>query len=425
MNNLARRLIFGVGANVYNQLASIAAQVLFVPFFLIGWGAHTYGQWLTLITLPVLISIASTSTAIVVGNLITSVSNSPISQEKDAEIFSDCWKFFFAITTGLALALLILVLWARDVMKIDVLDVPAYTIAIVLLCAVFEFQNEMAQTALRAVGQYSLGLTVASTAFLIDGAVTSVSAMLGQSLGSVAIIHLGIVVTSFAVLQYLVRRQAAPFANPYKKGNFRRGRNYLSLVMSYLGLPGSQIVMTQGLTLVIGATLGPASVTLFNTHRTLARVIGQAVRGVSNAFWPELTALIRARNFSKAKRVYKVLSLSTLALSVLSALMLILVGEHIYIFWTKGKVEFDSAIFSGFIILLVIQSLSIPGSTLIKAANSHQSLSRLSVILCLITVLIFSALIGLGHLTYAIYSLGIQDIIILIFVAVASKKVLY
>ena len=61
--------------------------------------------------------------------------------------------------------------------------------------------------------------------------------------------------------------------------------------MSFMVFPLSKRTHFQGATLLVGHVFGPALVTVFNAHRTLARVAVQVTSVFSNAIWAEFSRL--------------------------------------------------------------------------------------------------------------------------------------
>ena len=48
MTPIVKRVIAGVGANTYDQLANIVMQLVSLPIYLSHWDVRTYGTWLVI-----------------------------------------------------------------------------------------------------------------------------------------------------------------------------------------------------------------------------------------------------------------------------------------------------------------------------------------------------------------------------------------
>jgi hypothetical protein len=55
---MLRRIILGVGANVFSQVVSIFIQLVSLPVFLQYWDTSTYGSWLLLSAMPAYLSLS-------------------------------------------------------------------------------------------------------------------------------------------------------------------------------------------------------------------------------------------------------------------------------------------------------------------------------------------------------------------------------
>lgn len=423
-NMVITRILLGIGANTYNQLATVVSQIAFVPIFLKYWGVADYGKWLMLLTIPVFISIVNMSLAIVIANQVISL-NSKIEQKNNAiELQKGAWVLFtsFGVVACILFWSIVKILKINNISELDEASITIYLSFVFI--GICNFQNEIAHGALRAVGKYSTGLVLSSTLIIIEGLTIGVTVALGGDIDKAINAYICTTIFGNICFFFAVRKYAPSMTPGFKNANIVAAFKIIPLAISYLGIPSAQIILNQGMTIIVGLLAGPQTVAIFNTHRTLARIANQIIKSIGNSFWPEMSYSLGGNDKVIGKKLHSILFQLTMVLTIISCLALVVIGKPVYETWTKSAILYNSYIFISFLFLLVTQSLWISSSTVLKSINHHAGLAFISLILSLISITIAATLISHGFIWQSILALGIQDFFLAYFCITRALKYL-
>jgi O-antigen/teichoic acid export membrane protein len=137
---------------------------------------------------------------------------------------------------------------------------------------------------------------------------------------------------------------------------------------------GSAIYI-QGLTLLVGASLGAAAVVVFNTTRTMTRVIVQFVTMIQLSVWPEFSYLFGVGDFTRARRLNELSFEVSWTASIVLAGMIYFVAPWIMPLWTHHAVRFDQSLLVIFLTSAVLNGLWSVTSGLLMGTNQHVGLT--------------------------------------------------
>src|SRR5690606_33706147 len=112
--------------------------------------------------------------------------------------------------------------------------------------------------------------------------------------------------------------------------------------MLFFSLSLTNALSLQGFTLLVAATLGPAATAVFNTYRTVARIVVQVTNGLSNPLWPELTALKGRQDGPAFWRLYRRANRLGLLIAAGGALLVYLAAPTLLDVWTHGQIPFTA-----------------------------------------------------------------------------------
>jgi O-antigen/teichoic acid export membrane protein len=223
----------------------------------------------------------------------------------------------------------------------------------------------------RAGGDYALHMGLHSTVRLIQFAGVWLAALAGGGPVAAAAAFLGVrvlTVPAFAMLLIYRQRWLHFGIAQARMGELRRlGRPALA----NMALPLAQALNIQGMVLVVGAVLGPASVVVFSTLRTLTRLALQMVRAVSNTTEPELATAYGRRDELLVQSLFVHTLRAGLWLALAAAAGLALFGSFILDVWTHGAVTMVPWLFAWLILSAVTSVLWYSALTVLKAANQH------------------------------------------------------
>ena len=91
-----------------------------------------------------------------------------------------------------------------------------------------------------------------------------------------------------------------------------------------MAFPIGNAITIQGMSLLIGSLFGPSFLSIFNTYRTLSRVLVQLIASISRSLWPEISRLYANGEQNKIKKIVR---LGTLGMVVSSS------WRHLFVFF--------------------------------------------------------------------------------------------
>jgi O-antigen/teichoic acid export membrane protein len=152
-----------------------------------------------------------------------------------------------------------------------------------------------------------------------------------------------------------------------------------------MAFPTANAVNIQGVTILVGYLFGPASVVIFNTYRTISRVLVQVIALLGRSLWPEISRQFGAGNFSAVVSIYKYGILGSVMISLATSLPVYFLAPYILEEWTSGHVLFDGFLLKVFLLSTVLTSFWQMSMIVLSATNQHSAFSL---------TYLFSALVG-------------------------------
>jgi O-antigen/teichoic acid export membrane protein len=375
---LRRRLIRGMGAAALSPIVTGCIQLGPVPIFLHAWGAAKYGDWLLLSAIPAYLSLSDMGFGDASGNDMT-VRVAAGDREGALRTFQSSWVLFAAISLGL-LFVVSLVIWRipwQSWLNVSTVSNADATAVIFTLGAysMLAQQNSIFESGFRCDGNYATGMFWLTMMRLIEAIVTTAVAMLGGSLLHVAITYL--VARAIGTVAYGFRLwQLSPWLTlGYRHAHFITVRELSAPALGFIALPIGNALSFQGLTVAIGAVLGPRTLVAFSTMRTLSRIGCQLLTVVARAVWPELSTAFGSGNIPLARRLHRKACQLGLALTLLAGIVLFAIGPYAYRVWVGGGVVFDRTCFNLLLIGVLANSLWQASSVVPMSTNVHHRMA--------------------------------------------------
>jgi O-antigen/teichoic acid export membrane protein len=325
----------------YSAAGRIVIQLIGVPVFTYFWGLHDYGTWLLLFTLPAFIAMGDIGL-----NFAASTAMIDAIERGEAQKAAEIFKALRSIMTGFALAVPaiggIVLLVAPGVVGFASGPTDGKAVATVLLIAGYGLigvQNTSTLAGFRSTGDYAKGILILETAGLVESAAALVVVAMGGGLFHAAL--------AYFLIRSLVGIYAAVHLRAHAPVLFVKGKRHTGQVVRELfapalassAVPISNALTLQGSLAVLGAEVGPASVAVFATARTLVRLPLQLMMIAVNAALPLFTAASARDDRLRAKTlVNRTLTAAALVL-VPSMLLLSVAGKSIVALWTNGVVQ--------------------------------------------------------------------------------------
>jgi O-antigen/teichoic acid export membrane protein len=387
---MAHVLIKNFSANVFGQIVHAATIFLLVPIYLTAWGVEVYGTWLVLLAVPAMFaSTADAGLLPVAGNEMTN-RFAQGKREDVVRLFQSSWIF----VTGLSLLVMGAaggVAAATGVNRLLGLSgTPENETLRVLACllavGLVNFQNGMAGATLRAIGRMAEGILVTNLAVLAESIAIAGALLLGAPMIAIALLMLAGRVCALAANIGLLHRFA-----PYLRYGIRwaRGEEVWDLLVpsvAFLAFPIGYAATLQGIVLVLGHVLGPVSVALFSTTRTVSNLLVQAISVFSWASWPEIS---RQRGAERYDIIGAYLTHGTQVAFLLAfafAVVVIAGAPVIFAVWTAGHIQPGRLLVTALVVAAIATTHRAFPDTIIKATNSHVRYSAWFLLVSLATL---------------------------------------
>jgi O-antigen/teichoic acid export membrane protein len=154
-----------------------------------------------------------------------------------------------------------------------------------------------------------------------------------------------------------------------------------SLIRPSLGfviMPISQSLSLQGTLLVVGHFLGPMSVAVLSTARTLARLVETALSMIYNLVYEEVGYAAGAGDRPGLRRIIAWSTAASMLTGLGLSVALLSFGPVIYRYWTHGKIALDYGVLTAVVIASLVRALLTPAAAVLAGLNQH---GRYSVVL--------------------------------------------
>jgi O-antigen/teichoic acid export membrane protein len=375
---LKKRLAQNFGANLFAQFTNVMVQLASVPLFLSFWSKERYGAWLLISAIPVYLSLGEAGFATSSANEV-SMAIAQGNRARALRSLHTAWGFLAGISVVL-LALTLVAFFAipwNQWMKFSAVTsgevrwtiflLNLYSIAAILIGifgtiyrAAYRFaRNNIVNTGGRLAELIGMGLVLVFThsmicvagAMLMTRLITLMVLFIDSRIFSPNL-HLGLSGFSFAELK----------------------RTWRPSMMFMANTLGSAIYI-QGLTLLVGASLGPVVVVVFNTTRTLTRVIVQFVLMVKSSVWVEFSYLFGAGDINRARRLNELAFEVSGVSSVVLAAMIFLAAPWIMPLWTHHAVQVDRLLLVILLSSAVLNGIWTVTSALLMGTNQHEGIT--------------------------------------------------
>ncbi len=392
-----RRIARGLGANIGGMGVTLVIQLASVPVLLAAWGVSTYGEWLVLSAVPTFLALSDLSVSSVAGNSMVMLE----AKGRRAEVVvlgRRLWSVVTVITgTAVAAAVAIALLFGGALGKgaaIPAAEGRTVLAALFLQVAVAN-QYGVLDAWYRAGGRYPLGATLRQLGRLFEFGALVGAVLLGARPDIAAVSFLAGSIAGFAV-SWIALRRAVPWSTFHpQRPDVRTLRELLPSGVAFMAFPIGNALSRQGLTILIGSTLGAPAVVVFSTTRTLTRVALLAMDSINSSIWPELSRSAGGAHLDEARTILRRSVQVSLVGCLTLVLGLALFGVRVIRWWTGGSVEPPILLLLILLGVIIANSTWFTLSTVLAATNRH---GRFAAVYLLGTVV---ALLGAVPLTSA------------------------
>jgi O-antigen/teichoic acid export membrane protein len=382
-------LIKNTIAGSVGHVSNIAFRLVQVPFFLSCLGVEEYGRWLLIYSIPSLLLIAN------VGFGAASANN--IAMEVAAGKNGEAIKNY---STGLTLIAMVcgfvIVIAAISsymfpwihFLKTDASRGPELALAALLLTGsvLVTFPCDLYVGCFRAARKAHVALHLSSGRSWLELTFVVIAARFSSSFSIIALAVLASSLVYLFVYAVWSRRVLSEVHFQWTAVDWKKLPALLRNGMGFQGMAIGNALMLQGNLIAVQSTLGPASVVMFGTARTLVGAVLQAMGMINNITWSEFSVLLGSGNLEKAARLHRITAAISVAIGVCGAIFMMFFGVWLYELWTGSRISIPFGLMLLFILPIPVTSVYISSGVIHTACNQHEGMAYRYLIGTLISV---------------------------------------
>lgn len=425
--SLTKRLVKNSFAGVLSKISIVIFRLIQVPILLSALGKDDYGRWLILYSLPSWIMLANLGFGSVASNEII-IKKAEGDEEKSQLIYNLTFRLLGVI---LLLIVLIVSSTATFIDWTSFLKTNSERNNEIALSVIFFTFSTMISSFTEL---HYARIKAAQKSYLIP--------LLGSIRPWLELLTVLIVLQfskrfdylSFAILFttciHIVSTNIISFKlmpSVYFKGISYKFKDFNFLIkkgVAFQAFPLGNALLYQGNLLVIQIFLGPESVALFGTVRTLVRSVNQVIETINQITWPEISILFGEKNILKIAQLHRLSILTSFIAAVAFTSFLYITGQNIFNFWTKDNLILSNDLLLLFLIPIPFNALWVTSSVIHMASNKHEGLAiryLAAMILAVMACCVFSYNFGIRG---AAISTIVSDVVLIPYVFYNSLKIL-
>ena len=373
-----RRLGWSFLSNIVSRFSQTAITFIQVPVFLHFWSVPLYGEWLVLNSIPNYLAFSNSGFGTVAGNDMTMLVAGG-NRERALQVFQSCWWLILTICTTITLLLCgtLYFLPAALLLKISTIsETDTKWIIFYLAVSILLAQLEMLlQSAYRSIGRYPYGAFVKSAMAVAAFSCTLLSVILGYGARTTALVYAVASIAGTTFLALLVKHDIPWIEFGWRHARFSEIRRITRPAIAFMGFPIGIALNMQGTLLAVSYALGPVSVVVFSTARTVSRGALQMVQMINSTFEPELTLSFGAGKIDLTRALHRRACQLALLVAVVAVSGVMVVGPYFLHHWTGGHVPPSRGLLSVLLVVVVVYALWSTSSTLLTSTNQHQKMA--------------------------------------------------
>lgn len=417
-------ILKNIGASAFGILINLFNQIILIPFYLIYWGKDLYSDWIVLTAFSSFLLMSDLGLSTVITN--------KFSIEFAKGKLDECKKllinnYFFILIIAL-FTLSILFFWGKSTNLVNLLNLnvidnnTAIFILLGLTTLVFMNMLSAALNAIyRAVSQTAKGIIIDNIAKLFEVIILFCGIILGWNILLLILMYM---MPKFILLffKYNDTQKIFTYNISIKYFNPYIFKGLIKPSLSFMAFPIGNAIINQGYILLINKYFSSSELILYTTTRTLVNFIKTAMGTIATASWPEITNAFGKNDFSKMRSIHRLSVVGSFFMTLIISLILLFLGKYIYMFWTKGLIDFNFNLMLAFLIVLIANNFWYTSSVILMGTNNHQRLGIYYFVSSLLALIIARFLIVFHSLPLIVLSLIIMDIVLSSYTLKSSLK---
>lgn len=424
---MIRRLLGGVGANVFDKIIVSGAQLTLVPVLAGAWGLKQYGLWVLLTTIPSFLAMGDFGFATAAGTKMT-MAESRGERTETIHVFQSAWCAILTSSAALGLLAVILVYLLPGSLISDGSSMSPLDTKITLLIMIFygiaAIQGTIFFAGFRCAGLFAVGAFWNAIIILIESVVVIAVVLCGGGVMAAAIGLLSGRILGLMGQNALLLRRVPWLTLGISHATRAEIKSLFAPAIAVMLVPIGQACSIQGSAVALGLAAGQAAVPTFTAARTLSRVGLQMCWLLNTALMPEYSAAT-ARGDRRAQAAMVLATILVSAVLVIPyAIGFALLGHWFIRIWTHGVINSPPTLMVVMGAGIVFGGFWYPVSNLILAKNQHGSYSVLFMVFAILFVPIGYLLSLRFGATGAGIGMALLDMAMFVTIVIQSQKIL-
>lgn len=414
-SKLRVRLRKSFNVNSIAFLINLITQILTVPILLHNWGVNLYGEWIILSALSAYILLSNFGITDAFSNEMTILCGKE-KYDQASKIFKNSWLTISisSVLISIILIIFITIFSPKSILNIKLLSHKDTLIIIALLIAYIlsSIQLSIITSVFKAVREYSFSVFLLNIIRVLEFTLGAILVYSGYGPIAFVLSNLAIrIIGLFFVIRYLKNKHS--WIN-FSISNFDifSLRAIFKPSVASGGFAFGNLLINQGMILLIGSFLGSTSVVVFNTIRTYSRMLLKVSAISINSYSPEMSFFYGKNKISLLRFLNRKLIKASFLTSTTIILLSYFIGEEILKVWTNDKFFIDHDLYLLILSETFIYSVWYVGSVPITAANRHFNIVLWYVFAGILSLIIAYLLFPLAGSIAAPIALILSDIII-------------
>jgi len=373
-----RRFLLSLLSIGGGKLVNSLILLIQVPVFLHYWAVPLYGEWLLLSTIPAYFSLSDLGFGTAAGSEMTMLVAAGRRSEALRVFQSVLWLIVFICLLALFLLAVVIanvplghLLGLREIGGEESQWVVLALGGVVLLGQI----EVLLQGAYASVGRKAKGSLLKSGIALLAFGAAMAAVALGEGPAGVAAFSFAAEAVGAAALALALKSDVEWIGFGWTNARWEDVRRLSGPAISFMSFPIGNALNLQGTVAIIGFVLGPTSVVIFSTTRTVSRLALQAVQVVNFSVWPELSRAFGAGDVGLAQRLHR----RSCQISVVASLafigFLLSIGPWFIDHWTGKRLPAEPWLLLFLLLGVAANALWSTSSAVQVATNRHQGLA--------------------------------------------------
>lgn len=358
----------------FNRGSTLFLQLILVPITIKLLGKSNYGEWLMISTLPsyLLISDFGLNTT-VTTSICSLIANN--NYTKAISLYKSATTFILLV--GLFIVILLYIstyhLHWNHILNLKVINKKQAEESLIYL-TISTFISIIAGLLLgiyRAEGKYYLSEFFTGIFFMIDPIVFIISLFYKYSFVSISIFQIIWRLIFVSIFIFVIKKKYSWFDFKFTT-NFKPVLDILPTSLYYLTFTLGYNLMLYGSIFIVGKFLGPVTLVIFNTSRTLANSLKSFSSTFYFSYLPKYTVLIAKHENVQAKFLFKKMIFNTFIISFILLLIYQSTSNILMFFWTNNNIKIEEPFFSILLLSVFFGTLGNASYVVLNATNENK-----------------------------------------------------